>query len=292
MQKLLVPFFYDFRKEIAKSRYKKEIITLVLIGSAARDSFVKGQSDIDLIAVVKSREKKKEVYNFLRKSIKKLNKKHKLGLEKTLNDEVRRGLSSLISNFEGGFMFGMPLYVFSLRELDIAKAKVRDPKIMLLTTFVGAVDSILYNLKYSSKIIYGRNLLKQIQPRFSFYEKIKMAVQPYYLILFSLLYLLISPKQSVKHAMKACFWEAEFDLMLLHKKLGSYRKNEKAYEKIFFLSTKNIKHLRKTIAYRKKYEKLKISRTKAIKYIFNSLVFIAHTHGMMIKKEYKNLHIK
>jgi len=70
MQKVISLFVSDFRKEIINNRHKKSILSAILLGSAAKGEFVAGESDIDMIVIVKKSQDKKTCFFLYQKHTK------------------------------------------------------------------------------------------------------------------------------------------------------------------------------------------------------------------------------
>ena len=281
MQRALQGFIRDFRNGTKKSRYRDYIVSVILFGSAARESFVLGQSDVDIIVVAKDEKHTAKIQRFMRDLIKRLNKKHKLLLETTCSDERKFKNSALnaVLGLESFFLYGVPVYVLSQDKFDIVKRRVCDAKLWFLLTFVGSLSEFLKSIKQTGKVVYGKNLIKGITAvKFGVFDQIKMMLQPYYLLVLGLAVLPFDPKLALKHAIKASFLESEFDLMLLHKHLKSYRKDEMAYERSFNHYKFNVNHMKKTFTLRERFNTLKITRPECISYMIRSCAFVATTH--------------
>ena len=74
----------DFIKDLVdgvRNKYGNKIDFIILVGSAAKDQFVKGASDIDLLIQLKKQEGVEEVKEYATKLFWELDKKHKLGFK-------------------------------------------------------------------------------------------------------------------------------------------------------------------------------------------------------------------
>ncbi|HLC67628.1 MAG TPA: nucleotidyltransferase domain-containing protein, partial [archaeon] len=86
MQPIINKFASDLRREIKKSRFRNQVVSIVLLGSAARGEFIKGESDIDFIVIVKKNSQKKEVTKFVSGVLNKLDKRLDTHLKETCSD--------------------------------------------------------------------------------------------------------------------------------------------------------------------------------------------------------------
>jgi hypothetical protein len=152
-------------------------------------------------------------------------------------------------------------------------------------TFIGTLSEFLKSLKDTAKVIYGEDLLKDIKDvEFSMFDKIKLTLEPYYLLLLATIISPFNAKFALKHAIKASVLESEFDLMWLHEKLSDYRSDEKLYEKLFKGHDFEIKHLRKTMELRANIYKLDITKAHAWSYIMDSYRFVSSSHAALLSK--------
>ncbi len=222
MQRVIKNFSNDLAKDVRKSRFRNSIISIVLLGSAARGEWIRGESDVDFIVVSRDKKDKKPVTAFMSKVLKKLDKRYRLRLEETCTDMKKHDNEILkaIFKMESSVFFGVPFHVISYDEYDFMKNKIRDPKIWLLATFLGSMNSFLPNIRETGKTIYGRDLLKEIKTKISFSDKIKICMQQSGLLLTAMLLLPFNAKL----ALKASLYQEEFDLLLLHKHLKGYNK--------------------------------------------------------------------
>ncbi len=286
MQGRINRFVRDFRSAVGRSRYRKNIVSAVLLGSAARGEFIKGESDVDIIIVVRRKDDKKPVTDFMGKLIYRLNKKHQLMLEETCTDRKKYSneILNIILKIEASAFFGVPFYVISYDEYDFLKNRINSPRIWFLATFLGSLNSLLLSIKDTGKIIYGKNLLKLIDVRLTFADRVKINMQEVAVIGASLLVLLFSPKLAVKHAVKASLYQEEFDLILLHRHMHGYVKDRKKFESLFTGNRFAIAHLRKALHYRKNYDKLHVSRHGAAIFVMSTIKFLAENDRMLSAK--------
>ncbi|MBI2579234.1 MAG: nucleotidyltransferase domain-containing protein [Candidatus Aenigmarchaeota archaeon] len=280
MQSAIQHFLFDLKKEIKKSAVRKDIVSVILIGSAARGDWVRGKSDVDFLVVAKSGKEKRKVSSFFRKALDKLNKKHDLRLEDSCTDEKKfhNAILNAVLKLESGFLFGVPFYVISQEDFDLVKKKISDRKIWFMMTFVASLSSFLKNIKETGKVVYGADLVREIkESRLSFFDHVKIFLVPYYILALGFLSL-HDGKTAMNHAIKACLLEADDELLLLERHLGSYDKDEHAYERIFSRLPYNIEHLKKCVEYRKNFAGINPKFFGTLSFLFHSFFFILTSH--------------
>ena len=219
MQKPIQRFLKDLKTQIRKTAYNKRIVSVVLLGSAAQGEWIRGESDIDMIIVVKTNDDKKPISEFFQLLMKKLNKKHRLKLEDTtaIYKKYKNPVIAAFMKIEESTLIGRPYYIISLDDYDFIKNKIKDPRVWFLATFVGPLNIFLLSLKRTGKTIYGKNLLKYIDVKVSSFERFKLGVSQAYFILASLIMLPFNSKLALKHSIKATLHQEEDGLLLLGK---------------------------------------------------------------------------
>ncbi|MBI4018127.1 MAG: nucleotidyltransferase domain-containing protein [Candidatus Aenigmarchaeota archaeon] len=280
MQAVIQHFLFDLKREIVRSKVRKDIVSVVLIGSAARGDWVRGKSDVDFLVVARSGKAKGKVGYFFRKTLQKLNRKHQLRLEESCTDRKKfhNAILNEVLRLESGFLFGVPYYVISQEDFDLAKRKVSDRRVWLMMTFVGSLSSFLRSIKQTGRTVYGEDLVKEIRSaRLGFSDRVKIFLVPYYILGLGFLSL-HDGKSAINHAIKACLLECDDDLMLLEKRLGSYERDEKLYEKLFSRLPSNTAHIRKCIRYRKDFSRINPSLSETLSFLFRSLFFVLTSH--------------
>ncbi|MEK6888349.1 MAG: nucleotidyltransferase domain-containing protein [Candidatus Aenigmatarchaeota archaeon] len=279
MQTEIRNFSRDLKKEVNASKYKKEIVTIVLLGSAARGEFIKGESDIDFIVVVKSSKSKRTVTKFISRVLNKLNKRYDLRLEETCTDreKYKNEILTMITKLEALTFFGVPFYVISMEDYDFFRNKISSPRIWFLGTFLGSLNEFLISVKDTGKVIYGKNLLKLINVKLDFSDRIKVIMEQGLILFASVLIFPFNTKLSLKHAVKASLYQEEFDLLFLQKHLKGYVKDTKTFNAVFSDNKFFVNHLKKTIYYRKNYGRIRVSRAECAKFIGSTMRFIFGT---------------
>ncbi len=279
MQPEIRGFIKDLKYEVQISKFRKYIVTIALLGSAAHNEFIKGESDIDFIVVVKKAEQKKVVAEFIAKTLKKLDKKYSLKLEETCTDRKKYGneILNILIKIESYFFFGVPFYVMSLEDYDFLNNKIKNPRIWFLATFLGSLNTFLINIKDTGKTIYGENLLRKIHINLTFYDRVKIFIEQGYVLLACFLFFPFDRKLALKHAVKASLYQEEFDLLFLHKHLRGYIKDAKVFNSVFSENKFFIDHIKKALYYRKKYNKISITYFECAKFIGATVKFIFQT---------------
>ena len=276
MQKEIRRFVEDIKTNVKKSPHKSKIISIVLLGSAARGEWIKGESDVDIIIVVKQNKYKDEVTGFFGNLLNRLNKKHKLDLEETttVGKKHNNALINGIMKAEAFVFFGVPFYVVSLDDYDFFRNKIKDPRVWFLATFLGSINTFLISVKNTAKVIYGKDILKQIHVKITFFDRFMVNLEQFYIILASLLILPFDQKMALKHAMKATIYQEELDLLFIGKHTRGYLKDQKLFDKIFIGSRFLKNHLRKTLYYRVNFKKIDLSKKEVSDYIWSTVTFL------------------
>lgn len=280
MQRRIANFLSDLRKGIGQSKLSKHIESVILIGSASRGEWIAGESDIDLLVVTKDDRRRHEVELFFGRLIGRLGKKHRLMLEKTTTIERRheKRIVGTIMKLETLFNFGVPYTVVSYKDYNFLKNRIESPKIQLLATFVGSLNTYLLAIKQTGRTVYGKDLLGLINVRLSYWDRVHMAMQQCYIILASALLLPFDCKYSVKHAMKATLYQEELDLLFSGNKIRGYLKDRKVFDRLFTGSQFMIRHLKKTLDYRCNHNKMEPTKHEAARYILDTIRFIRESN--------------
>ena len=279
MQPIINKFASDLRREIKKSRFRNQVVSIVLLGSAARGEFIKGESDIDFIVIVKKNSQKKEVTKFVSGVLNKLDKRLDTHLKETCSDrnDYHNDILNMIMRIESSVFFGVPFYTISLEDYDFFRNRIQNPKMWFVATFLGSLKQFMLNVKDTGKTIYGKDMMKLVNVRLSYADKVKIMGEQLLVILAGVLVLPFNSKLALKHFVKSSLYQEEFDLMFLHKHLKGYVKDRKTFCKEFSSDKELVRHLKKSIDYRLNYRKINPSRSEALKYMASTFSFIIST---------------
>jgi hypothetical protein len=276
MQAIIRNFTKDLRWTVEKSEFRKSILSIVLLGSAAKGEFIKGESDIDFIVIVRNNSDKRPVTKFMNCTLTKLNEKHHLGLEETCLNRKKYDniILNMLIKIESATFFGTQFYVISTSDYDFVKNKISDPRLWFIATFLLPINQFLLNVKDTGITVYGKDFMKLLNVKLTFPDKIKIIAEQYLILIGSSLILPFNPKLALKNALKASLGQEEFNLMFLHKHPSGYMKDRKFFESVFSNDDRAINHIRKSLNYRKNYNNIDVSYDESTKFISDSYSFV------------------
>ena len=203
-----------FIKELAKKlveEFPKEIDFIILYGSAARKEFIPGVSDIDLIIQTKHQESVPIVERRALEIFWQLNKKYRLGFERVCKQQNSKEgfIPNLLKAIEKQTPLFKPIFVFGPEDLDWRHGEIKHKKLFLKAKLFACQYSIFSHFKKEGKIIYGRDIRKEIKVKFSLWEKIKNFLIPFYLLFGSIILTPFFPKRSLNYMTKSVIWGME-----------------------------------------------------------------------------------
>ena len=267
-----------FIKELAKKlveEFPKEIDFIILYGSAARKEFIPGVSDIDLIIQTKHQESVPIVERRALEIFWQLNKKYRLGFERVCKQQNSKEgfIPNLLKAIEKQTPLFKPIFVFGPEDLDWRHGEIKHKKLFLKAKLFACQYSIFSHFKKEGKIIYGRDIRKEIKVKFSLWEKIKNFLIPFYLLFGSVILIPFFSKRSLNYMTKSVIWGME-SLLLEYGflKKASIEKKTKFFKKI---SQKEIELLEKYLSVILKEKRKELGRSffktlsKAIEYKLN-----------------------
>jgi len=166
-------FIRDLTREITE-KYGEYIDFMILYGSTARGEFVKGVSDIDMVIQLNEKADKsikekiiKDGYDIFWK----LNAKYDLGFEKNIQTNIIEKVTPLY----------IPLFVFLPEDVDWKKGKFKKHYKLIVNLFTNE-KSIFLSFKHEGIILYGRDIRKEINVKWSRRDKLKQLLLPFWLI--------------------------------------------------------------------------------------------------------------
>jgi predicted nucleotidyltransferase len=229
-QQKVEAFLREFVSTLTE-QHAKEIDFILLFGSAARGEFVLGKSDVDLIIQVKSDEKRKEVEGFAEKVFWQLDRKHGMQLKRVCSTGIGASvLENAVKALEAQARLYKPFEVFGPKDIDWRRGMIKRLDLLPGAFLVASQLTLLYKMKKEGKILFGRDIRKEIRPRFTLWEKLKSLFVPQSISFAALALSLLMPKKAVGYAVKAIFYEVEsVNLFLQNKipkkgKLGAFAK--------------------------------------------------------------------
>jgi predicted nucleotidyltransferase len=202
-------FLDDFVKRLT-SAYREEIDFVLLFGSAARGQFVLGKSDVDLIIQLKRRELVKEVELFAEKLFWELDKKHGMMQKKVCSTGHSKSLlENALKAVEKQARLYKPFEVFGPGDIDWQRGIIKRLDLVPGAILVASQLTLLYKMKHEGRILFGRDIRKEIRPRFSLWERLKAIWVPQSIGFTAVAFSVLLPKKAVSYATKALFYEVE-----------------------------------------------------------------------------------
>ena len=230
-QELVERFLEDFKKELT-AKYKNEIDFILLFGSAARGEWKRGVSDIDLIIQVKNSGVKKEIFKYTEEIFWKLDEKYDTKFKDVCSIQKTEKISfvNAIKFAERQARLYVPFEVIGPNEIDWKKCDFNDPFYKIGAFLVFPKSMFFIKVKTEGKILYGKNILKEIKPGLSFWDVFKILLNPYHLSMLSFATVLFAPDFAIKHAIKAILYEIESILLYLERPIT--KGTTKAYNRV------------------------------------------------------------
>lgn len=217
-------FLRDFVAGL-KARFEGDLDFVLLFGSAARGEFVLGRSDVDLIIQVKEDSKVVPVAAFAERLFWRLDKKHGTMLRKVCSTGIGKNiLENALKAVEKQARLYKPFEVFGPNDIDWNRGMVKRLDLMPGAILVASQLTLLYKMKHEGKILFGRDIRKEIRPKFTLWEKLKSIWVPQSISFASVLLALFLPKKAVGYAAKALFYELESASIALHNRVPEKEK--------------------------------------------------------------------
>ena len=281
--------------ERVTTRYKNQIISIVLFGSATTSEWVRGKSDIDCIILIKNNTFTKEIERFLYDVLLDLDKKYDLMLSDTCTvyKRTQNHLLNAVLKIEKFSMFGKPFYVLSEDQIDIQHARITamdDLKIYVGTHVITSINLFFHRIQSTGKILYGKDITQEFPSTIPGLEKFKASFNAILLLMASLIIFPIDSKFAFQHAVKANFWACDNVLFALERPLSNTKSEINEIKEIFSdVTTKNAKvidmnHLQLSLQYKKHKEFSSLSRQFIFKYMLRTVKFVVTLYLMTLQK--------
>ena len=206
--KLVDSFLSEFVKKLSKA-FPEEIDFILLFGSAARGEFKVGTSDVDLIIQLKRRRGMAGFEKEAEKIFWKLDKKHKTGLAKVCS--TKRG--DFFGMIEQQVKLYKPFEVLGPDDINWKEGKIE--RGLGAFQVIAPINHFAKKVKSEGKILYGRNILKEIRVKESLVDSLKAIFVPYWLSLIALLLSIILPNKALKYSIKAVLYAVDGQVTLL-----------------------------------------------------------------------------
>lgn len=222
-------FLEEFVEKLSK-RFGKNIDFVLLFGSAARGEFVLGKSDVDLVIQLKSNRGKKEFEKYAEALFWRLDRVYGLELKNVCSTGRGKSLlENIVKAVEKYARLYKPFEVFGPKDIDWNRGMITRLDLLPGAILVASQLTLLYKMKHEGKILYGRDIRKEIRPRFTLWEKLKGIWVPQSVAFAAVILSLLLPKKAVAYASKAIFFEVESVNLFLKNRLPGKEENLKGF---------------------------------------------------------------
>ena len=276
------------------ARYKDQIVSIVLFGSATTSEWVRGKSDIDCIVLIRDKNHTKNVEKFLYETLLDLDKKYDLKLAGTCTSykKTQSHILNMILKAERFSMFGRPFYVLSENQIDIANARIvtiDDLKIYVGTHVLASINLFFHRIKSTGEVLYGKDITKEFPTSIPNLEKFKASLNALLLLMMSFVILPIDSRFAFQHAVKANFWACDNSLFALERPLSNTQCEVMEIEKLFSdsKSTEHVldmNHLHQSMQYKKHNDAENLSKRFVFKYILKTTKFVMALYSVTLQK--------
>ena len=188
----------------------EDIDFILLFGSAARGEFILGKSDVDLIIQTRSDAAVRRVERFAESLFWQLDEKHGMQFKKVLSTGASEDiLEESIKFLEKQARLYKPFEVFGPNDIDWGEGLIKRLDLLPGAILVASQLTLLYKMKHEGKILFGRDIRPEINPRFTWWEKLKAIMVPQSIAFASFILASILPQKATGLAVKALFYEVE-----------------------------------------------------------------------------------
>jgi predicted nucleotidyltransferase len=268
----------DFTSALTE-KFPSQIDFILLFGSAARGEFRAGISDVDLLIQVKDEHDVPAVGKHAEKIFWKLDRKH----ETRLREVCSTKRADIFSIFEKRVKLYKPFEVIGPKDIDWKNGRLSMKRLGAFA-LVAPVSQFAKKVRKEGKILYGRNILKEMKIRESVFDTVKSLAVPYALSLFAWLLALPFPDRALKYSIKAVLYgidnqlavtgeeysgKAHLNLLILRFELGEYYSVRLAQEA--FYAKNNFGKISKEWSYLDK-----------VSFCAQAPVYIAHNNLMSV----------
>jgi len=206
---LVEAFLSGFVKGLAKE-FPDDIDFILLFGSAARGEFRAGTSDVDLIIQLKRKRSMARLERFAEKLFWELDRKHGTKLAQVCS--TKRG--DLLGEAEEKVKLYKPFEVLAPGEINWSEGRI-EARGLGAFAVIAPIHQFARKLKAEGKILYGRDIRKEIRIQGSLIEDLKTVFIPYALSLTALPLCLILPAKALKYSIKAVLYSVDSQLTIL-----------------------------------------------------------------------------
>ncbi|MBI5223057.1 nucleotidyltransferase domain-containing protein [Candidatus Micrarchaeota archaeon] len=205
-------FLDEFVEEISR-KHGENIDFVLLFGSVARGEFRCGISDIDMIIQLKTDDKNERIEKSIEETFWQLDEKYGTELHQVCSTKRK----DMFAIFEKEVRLYKPFEIIGPKDIDWAGGRINSPKLGSFVA-VAPIEQFAKKIKHEGKIIYGRNILEDINVKDSFIGKIKSAIVPILLSIGALAITPISPDQGLKYSIKAVLYGIDNQIALIESK--------------------------------------------------------------------------
>lgn len=214
-------FLQEFVDKLTKA-YGSEIDFILLFGSAARGEFILGKSDVDLIIQVKSDRDVKDIEKLAESIFWRLDEQHGMHFREFVSTgDGGSILEDAVKLMEKQARLYKPFEVFGPDDIDWSHGRIRRLDLLPGAVLVASQLTLFYKMKHEGKILYGRDIRPEINPRFTAWEKLKAIWTPQSLALAAVILSPLLPRKAVGYATKAIFYEVESANIVLRDAIPS-----------------------------------------------------------------------
>lgn len=274
---LLVSAFLDEFARALAAKFPEDLDFILLFGSAARGEWRAGVSDVDLIIQAKSAEAAPRIDRFAERLFWRLDKKHGTMLRQVCSTKRRGALSRL----EKKVRLYKPFEVISPRDIDWENGNL-SLRTMGAFALVAPVTQFAKKVRREGKILYGRNILKEMKIRESFADTLKSMLVPYLLSLAAIPVALALPDRGLKYSIKAVLYGIDNQLSLAG---GDYQRKTRL--NILILRSElgelfSVRLAHEALMARRNFEKTsrEWSYLDKLAFCLQAPVYIAHNNAM------------
>lgn len=231
-QEVVWEFIYDFRDEVAKEM-GKQIDFVIIYGSAVRQEFVPGKSDVDILIQIFKEEDRKVIEKRATEIFWKISKRYPLlEFENSLSvtkTKKRNPINDILKKLEKSSFLYVPVFVFVKGEIDWEYGELHsdNPLIKIGQSLLIPQRSVFLRFKEEGIVLYGRDVRKEIQIKLTAIDRLRLGVAPQLLSLVGFLVSFISRKKGIGYSVKALLYQVD----ALLTAVASYQKMERS-EKI------------------------------------------------------------
>ena len=286
----LKKFMDELVQDLVK-KYRSEIVSFILFGSATTGEWIRGKSDIDCIIVIKTKKLCSQVEEYLNKKMIELDSKYQLRLADTCTTHKKTNNLALdfIFKTESKMMFGKPFYVVAEEQLDFKEFLIRkDIKVEIGTRTIASFGLFLKRIKNTGIILYGKDYRNQIPKTMPSIEKVKASFNAMLVLMMSYVILPLSLKSAFSHAIKANFWACDDVLFAFDMPLSTTKKEIQEICNIFGKSEIDSNHLWKSLEYKNFQGKMELQWGFVLRYVWKSTRFVYGLYARTLKKRLFN----